>query len=282
MAIVCRRVSAARGVHPAIAAASLVRGAIARGTRFARNRCMGMDHRWDDRLHGERIAREERELYHGSRVPDDEDVDVRERTRPRTAGASPWSIGAAHWDQRDLYTRDGRVDDAGYARGPAMHPEIGSYAYGREDASEHEQTSSAPSRADIYEHEAWPWLNYEHAMHAGRAAHEGLRDRIEQWFARVTGRPRARAANVEARPDEEIHESARRALARSEHLDPRDIELDVARGEVTLRGVVPDRASKRLAGRIVEACPGVVAVHNRLEIRRHDDTNILMPSRTFA
>jgi hypothetical protein len=68
-----------------------------------------------------------------------------------TANKSPWQIGAAHWDQRDLYTQNARTDAGGYGLGPPVHPADGSYAY-------------APRRAEPDPHDedpahvAWPML----------------------------------------------------------------------------------------------------------------------------
>ena len=55
----------------------------------------------------------------------------------------------------------------------------------------------------------------------------------------------------------------------------------------TLKGTVRDRHSKRLAEHVVEQVRGVVDVHNRLQVRRHDDTNdadvaFVMPARAFG
>jgi hypothetical protein len=49
-------------------------------------------------------------------------------------------------------------------------------------------------------------------------------------------------------------------------LDPREIEVDVRGGEVTLRGVVADREQKRRVEDLAEVA-GVVDVHNHLTIR---------------
>ena len=84
-----------------------------------------------------------------------------------------------------------------------------------------------------------------------------------------------------------IYEDVCEALAYHGELDATDIEVEVSGPDVTLRGTVPDRHSKRLAERIVEGVYGVEDVHNRLKVRRHDDTNdadvaFIMPARSFA
>jgi hypothetical protein len=246
-----------------------------------------MDHRWDDRIRQERDARSERERYGARRIEPDESVERRDRiarARPPT-NFSPWAIGEAHWDQRDLYTRDARTDDAGYGRGPAVHPDVGSYAYSRDEVPPASRRGGDAGGPSIYEREAWPWLNYhdDEARH-GRAP---LWSRMKETVARVTGRPAAKRGPKNWRlSDERIREEVCEALAHHGELDASDIEVSVETAEVTLRGTVPDRRSKRLAEHIVEACGGVEDVHNRLEVRRPDDTDanvaFAMPARAFG
>ena len=53
----------------------------------------------------------------------DPDVDRRDQLAlaRRRVNLSLWEIGAAHWDQRDLSTRNNHIDDFGYGRGPSFH-----------------------------------------------------------------------------------------------------------------------------------------------------------------
>lgn len=101
----------------------------------------------------------------------------------RMSNMSPWEIGAAFYDQRDLYTRNARVDRGGYGEGPNVHPPEGSFAYVREpepSAPPEPAVGGAPSTTteelvDLYEREAWPWQNYGvgrdlHAEEAERRA----------------------------------------------------------------------------------------------------------------
>jgi len=46
-----------------------------------------------------------------------------------------------------------------------------------------------------------------------------------------------------------------------------EIEVQVSHGEVTLEGTVEDRRTKRLAEDIIEICPGVKQVHNRIRVQ---------------
>src|SRR5919109_1247222 len=69
------------------------------------------------------------------------------------------------------------------------------------------------------------------------------------------------------RSDERIQEDVNDRLTWSAELDASDIEVRVVDGEVTLTGVVEDRAAKRLAEDLAEDIAGVRDVHNELKIR---------------
>jgi hypothetical protein len=253
-----------------------------------------MDHRWDERIRQDRDGRAERERYGAARIEHDESVERRDRRiakeqaeRARTVNFSPWEIGARHWDQRDLYTRDARIEDSGYARGPAVHPEVGSYAYHRdEEAPPSSRRFGDDDGPSIYEREAWPMLNYLDTRPRGESEHnEGLWSRVKH--ALHIGGHHGKGPKNWNRSPARIREDVCEALAYHGELDATDIEVDVDGAEVTLKGTVPDRHSKRLAERIVEGVYGVDDVHNRLKVRRHDDTNdtnvaFVMPARSFA
>lgn len=205
-----------------------------------------MDHRWDEMLQAEHRRRVEQSRYESERAGGDGDVERREqlaaaRTRVHK---SPWEIGASHWDQRDLYTQNNHIDASGYGRGPSVHPEVGSYAYHRDEPPPRSVRANGPS---VYEREACPWLNYE-KFQPGPPGPKGWR-----------------------RADDSIHEDVCEALAHDHRLDARDIEVVVKDGEVTLSGTVVDRASKKLAEALIDHVRGVEDVHNRLTVRKDDD-----------
>jgi len=240
-----------------------------------------MDHRWDEMLQAEHRRRIEESRYARRRVEEDPDVERRDqlaaaRLRPNT---SPWDIGASHWDQRDLYTRNSRTDDAGYGMGPRVHPDIGSYAYPREEVRHEDprvvlRSDTEPS---IYEREAWPWLNYYDRVQPIPAEDErGLWGRMKhearEVYGKLTGHPHVHESPVGwQRADSAIREDVCEVFRESPLLDARDIEVEVKDGEVTLTGTVRDRGSKRLAEDIAEQVAGVFDVHNRLKIRKDDD-----------
>lgn len=263
-----------------------------------------MDHRWDDEVRRARERDEERRrlgVDTVSRDPREHEM-ARRPVRRRGPPRSPWEIGAAHYDQRDLYTQNARIDDLGYARGPSHHPEEGSYAYvrspERRGVESYEGPRSGPPSVRRYQREAWPWLNYERRGDSTFAEEYARLGETEDPRPTFLGRLRAlfggnpapaRRARVamaggRAAPTRvEIYDEVNERLLRDGRLDTRDIEVVVHGGEVTLFGTVPDRASKRLAEDLAMECRGVHEVHNRLRIRPDDDTTmpLVMPLRTI-
>lgn len=272
-----------------------------------------MDHRWDGSLRGQRAGQVEHDRLQGPTLDanDVREVERRDRLREeearRSKNRSPWQIGHDHWNQRDLYTRNGRTDDAGYARGPSDHPEVGSYAYPR-DAHDRRivgshvpaaQSGRASRRYEaIYTREAWP-----HPIDDTRAArardsredsdaaydgpeHEGVFGRVREMkerfvdaFMRASSPPPGpKNHNLD---DARIREDVCDALTWRGDLDAGDIEVSVSDGEVTLEGTVRDRWSKRIAEETAEGCRGVTDVHNRLKLRPDDtddaDVAFVMP-----
>jgi hypothetical protein len=261
-----------------------------------------MDHRWDESIRGEHEARIERERFEGAteRPVAEREERVR-RASVRRAPMSPWEIGRAHYDQRDLYTKSSRIDDDGYGVGPRFHPEEGSYAYPRPPGEA--EPEHAPR--DLYEREAWPWRNYDldEARRARAASghereheHEHEHEHEEEGFwerisdkivtALVGDPPEAqifeRGPKDWRRPDARVHDDVCVALSNHPEIDASDIEVTVKDAEVTLTGTVPERRMKRLAEDVTLACAGVRDVHNRLEVQK-DDGSFLSPMlATFA
>lgn len=220
-----------------------------------------MDHRWDEALERERAARAERERYGDPTIDDDPDVTRRDRARDLERAQrpqSPWEIGAAHWDQRDLYTRNARIDDEGYGRGPRLHPPEGSYAY-RRDPQPHED--DAEDFARHYRREAWPIERYE-VQAAPSARPENTWRRLRRRFVDAIGLGPKGFQRSDARLLEDVCD----ALSARWDVDATDIEVTVETAEVTLKGTVPDREMKRTAEDVAASCAGVRDVHNRLRV----------------
>jgi len=240
-----------------------------------------MDHRWDEVLQAEERRRAEAARFGRNAIARDADVerrDLLERARTRArVNRSPWEIGASHWDQRDLYTRNSSLDDAGYGRGPSVHPDIGSYAYHRDDiVPAPARTRGGSEGPSLYEREAWPWLNYERVQAVPDHEGSGVWGRVKHEASRVvgvlTGHPhRHTGPKGWRRADAAIREDVCEALAYDEVLDAGDIEVEVKDSEVTLTGTVRDRPSKRRAELLADRVRAVHDVHNRLTVRKNDD-----------
>ena len=69
------------------------------------------------------------------------------------------------------------------------------------------------------------------------------------------------------RPDARIREDINERLTHHPDIDPSEVEVDVDRGIVTLRGIVEDRSEKRLAEDVIEGVFGVVDIDNELKVR---------------
>jgi osmotically-inducible protein OsmY len=77
----------------------------------------------------------------------------------------------------------------------------------------------------------------------------------------VLGRPNPFAVLFE-----EITEIAQQMLRQSSYFELRDVSCDFSGGILTLRGRVPSYHLKQLAQASVASVPGVVEVHNHVEV----------------
>jgi hypothetical protein len=77
---------------------------------------------------------------------------------------------------------------------------------------------------------------------------------------------RGRGPRGYERSSDRIYEDVCEWLTEEDELDASDIEVDVDKGIVTLRGTVPDRQQKRRAEDIAERASGVRDVRNHLEL----------------
>jgi osmotically-inducible protein OsmY len=108
---------------------------------------------------------------------------------------------------------------------------------------------------------------------------DALRRRLDQLgrrFRQARGGQRGRGPrpteNAQALGDEDtrIWNEVSACLTDDWYVDGTEITLSIDNGEVTLDGVVENRAEKRLAEDCADSVPGVVDVHNRLRIRQPD------------
>lgn len=85
--------------------------------------------------------------------------------------------------------------------------------------------------------------------------------------SRTRGRFTGRGPKGYTRSDERIREDVSDRLEQHGEIDASEIEVRVSNGEVTLEGTVEDRRTKRMAEDIIETCPGVKQVHNRIRVQ---------------
>jgi hypothetical protein len=107
------------------------------------------------------------------------------------------------------------------------------------------------------------------------ALHRRL-DQLSRRFRQARGGQRGRGpqrtddAQTLGEEDARIWNEVCACLTDDWYVDGTEITVSVGDGEVTLDGVVDNRAEKRLAEDCADSVPGVVDVHNRLRIRQPD------------
>ena len=104
------------------------------------------------------------------------------------------------------------------------------------------------------------------------ALHRRL-DQLSRRFRQARGGQHGRGPQPEESPalgkeDARIRTEVSACLTDDWYVDGTEITVSVDNGEVTLEGVVENRAEKRLAEDCADSVPGVVDVHNRLRIRQ--------------
>lgn len=112
----------------------------------------------------------------------------------------------------------------------------------------------------------------EERMDALHRRLDQLSRRFRQARGRQSGRGPRRVEEAEALGDEDarIRSEVSACLTEDWYVDGTEISVSVADGEVTLEGVVENRAEKRLAEDCADSVEGVVDVHNNLRIRKPD------------
>lgn len=100
--------------------------------------------------------------------------------------------------------------------------------------------------------------------------HGGFGQQLSDAGRRLIGRVKRIVRNPKnyQRSDERIREDVCDRLSVSDEVDPTDVEVSVANGEVTLTGSVQTRFMKFAAEEIADDVPGVHDVHNQLRIQR--------------
>jgi hypothetical protein len=70
------------------------------------------------------------------------------------------------------------------------------------------------------------------------------------------------------RSDERLREDISERLMEARYIDSSDVTVEVSGAKVVLEGTVPERRMKHAIEDLVDACPGVQDIENRIRIRR--------------
>lgn len=70
------------------------------------------------------------------------------------------------------------------------------------------------------------------------------------------------------RSDERLREDISERLMEARHIDSSDVTVEVTGAKVVLEGTVPERRMKHAIEDLVDACPGVQDIENRIRVRR--------------
>ena len=194
----------------------------------------------------------------------DEEAERRRRSDERQ---SDWGYGRGSSGERydrgyrtDEFDRGGWRDDYGrgagrsdyYGRGGSSGSEYGrddrrftttgSGAYGEAGGYGTPDRDSGRRTAGDFEPTSWSYT--------------------EIWM--IPGPHTGRGPNGYQRADDRIKDDICERLTRHGQIDARDIDITVANGDVTLRGLVESRAAKRQAEDVAESVSGVREVRNEL------------------
>lgn len=70
------------------------------------------------------------------------------------------------------------------------------------------------------------------------------------------------------RSDERLREDISERLLQARHIDSSDVTVAVSAAKVVLEGTVPERRMKHAIEDLVDACPGVQDIDNRIRVTR--------------
>jgi BON domain len=85
-------------------------------------------------------------------------------------------------------------------------------------------------------------------------------------YGMVRNRPFPRGPKGYQRSDERLKEDISERLMEAAHIDSSEVSVDVRGAKVILDGIVPDRRMKHAIEDLVDACPGVQDIDNRVRV----------------
>lgn len=109
----------------------------------------------------------------------------------------------------------------------------------------------------------------------GARGYGGYRGSSGEPWRGEQGRPRGvpgtgarRGPKGYQRSDERLKEDICERLIQAEHIDSSEVTIEVQGGRVTLGGTVPERYMKHAIEDLVDACPGVQDIDNRIRVQQ--------------
>jgi hypothetical protein len=100
---------------------------------------------------------------------------------------------------------------------------------------------------------------------AGRRYPLGERDPEADWRSERRYPPGPKGYQ---RSDERLREDISERLMEARYIDSSDVTVEVSAAKVVLEGTVPERRMKHAIEDLVDACPGVQDIDNRIRVRR--------------
>jgi hypothetical protein len=100
----------------------------------------------------------------------------------------------------------------------------------------------------------------------GDEGHQGDSRREPDW--RRTERHYPPGPKGYQRSDERLREDISERLMEARYIDSSDVTVEVAGAKVVLDGTVPERRMKHAIEDLVDACPGVQDIDNRIRVKR--------------
>jgi osmotically-inducible protein OsmY len=67
--------------------------------------------------------------------------------------------------------------------------------------------------------------------------------------------------------DRQLHDEIRERLQQTQEIDASQVKVAVLEGKVTLEGTVPDPAMQQAIEDLVDVCPGVQDIENKISVQ---------------
>jgi osmotically-inducible protein OsmY len=181
--------------------------------------------------------------------------------------------GGPQWESgQGRYGQGGQGQDSGYAQGSYGGAGYGQSGYGQRGFG---HGGYGPGGYGGYGREQSGYGQpggfgqgaggYSMGEQGGQGAYGGYGQ--QQWGS-PGGQRMRRGPKGYKRSDERLKEDISERLMQSGHIDPSEVTVEVQNGKVTLEGTVPERRMKHQIEDLVDDCPGVQDIDNRVRVSR--------------